>query len=277
MSRDSAAPAWMLVGLLLLPLPAARAAAPDWPLSAAQHARLAAGEVLVDAAFSGESPEGFIRAAVLVHALNALVFRTMTDCDKALKYVPHLVACKVLETTPDGRSQVIAHEADYSWYLPRTRYVFRADYEPGERVRFKAVSGDFRVNQGMWELVPQPATGSTLVTYRVLLQPRFFAPRWLVRASLKRELPDLMRALRDYCEREAREATALQLRPAPQADAQLPRSSPQRAPRQDYSAPRDGGLRNAASLRPSVPARRVPRAPRFLFARRLTGSSNAPI
>jgi hypothetical protein len=276
-SAHTSSSAWLrgvLLLAVLLQAPALRASEPDWPLSDTQRERLAAGEVLVDAAFSGESSEGVIRAAVLVHALNDLVFRTMTDCSKALRYVPHLVGCKVLETTPDGRSQVIEHQADYSWFLPRTRYIFRADYEPGARVHFKAVSGDFSINEGLWELVPQPAAGSTLVTYRVRLQPRFFAPRWLVRASLKRELPDLMRALRDYCEADARQVGTL--RPAGSARDAPQSATPPSPPPGPSDAP-DDGLRDAGSLRPSAPAGRERHPRQNLSARQLPAALDRAI
>ena len=88
----------------------------------------------------------------------------------------------------------------YGWFVPRASYVFRADYEPFERVRFSAVRGDFDVNEGVWELIPRRDGAATVVTYRAHVVPRFFVPRWLALASLKRDLPELLQGLRARCE-----------------------------------------------------------------------------
>ena len=124
----------------------------------------------------------------------------MTDCAQALKFVPHLIHCTVLETAPDGSWQTIEHEVNYGWYLPRASYVFRAAYEPFERVSFTGVRGDFRENDGVWELSPRRDGAATLVTYRAQVAPRFFVPRWMVLASMKHDLPALMQGLRVRCE-----------------------------------------------------------------------------
>jgi hypothetical protein len=106
----------------------------------------------------------------------------------------------VLETAPDGSWQTIEHEVSYGWYLPRASYVFRAAYEPFERVSFSGVRGDFRENEGVWELAPRHDGALTVVTYRAEVAPRFFVPRWMVIASLKHDLPALMQGLRARCE-----------------------------------------------------------------------------
>ena len=114
--------------------------------------------------------------------------------------MPHLIRCDVLETAADRSWQVIAHVVNYSWYLPRASYSFRADYVPDRSVRFRHVDGDFRENEGVWELSPEGDGAATLLTYRVRLVPRFFVPQWLVRRSLQKDLPATLGALRTRCE-----------------------------------------------------------------------------
>ena len=41
-----------------------------------------------------------------------------------------------------------------------------------------------------------PNSGQTLVRYRVFLDPGFWVPQWLVRTSLKADLPAVLTALR---------------------------------------------------------------------------------
>ena len=188
-------------GLLLCALVAGGGAyADDWSLSAEDLARLDRREVLLPPPPGRDHAAGNFRAAIEIEAPAERVFRTMTDCAQALKFVPHLIHCVVLETAPDGSWQTIEHEVNYGWYLPRARYVFRAAYEPFERVSFSSVRGDFRENQGVWELLPRRDGAGTVVTYRAEVVPQFYVPRWMILASLKRDLPALMQGLRALCE-----------------------------------------------------------------------------
>jgi uncharacterized protein YndB with AHSA1/START domain len=188
--------------LLLCALAAGSGAyADDWALSAQDLARLDQREVLLVPAAERDHADGTFRAAIEIDAPAERVFRTMTDCAEALKFVPHLIHCTVLETALDGSWQTIEHEVGYGWYLPYASYVFRAAYEPFERVRFSGVRGDFRENEGVWELAPRRDGAATVVTYRAqVVAPRFFVPRWMVLASLKHDLPALMQGLRTRCE-----------------------------------------------------------------------------
>jgi uncharacterized protein YndB with AHSA1/START domain len=189
--------AWLLLCALVA---VGGAYADDWSLTAEDLARLDRREVLLPPPPGRDHAAGSFRAAIAIEAPAERVFRTMTDCAQALKFVPHLIHCVVLETAPDGSWQTIEHEVNYGWYLPRARYVFRAAYEPFERVSFSSVRGDFRENQGVWELLPRRDGEVTVVTYRAEVVPQFYVPRWMILASLKRDLPALMQGLRALCE-----------------------------------------------------------------------------
>ncbi len=172
----------------------------DWTLTEAELARLRDGAVLVDAELAADRPTGNVRAAVQIRASPERVFRTLTDCAEALQFVPHLRKCAVLETAPDESWQVVEQQIDYGWFMPHAYYVFRADYERFQRIRFTNVRGDFRENRGEWVFSPAPDQTATIVTYRVHVVPRFIVPRWLMRSTLKRDLPELLKGLRARAE-----------------------------------------------------------------------------
>lgn len=176
----------------------------EWALAGPFRARLDAGEIVVVADEAARTTgKGEVRAAVRIAASPRLVYAQMIDCAQALRYVPRLRLCRVLATAPDGLWQDFEHEVDYGWLLPALRYSFRAHYEPDRSVQFRALGGALRVNDGRWLVWPDAGGEATIVTYRVRIEPRFPVPRWLVTASLQRELPDLLGALRDHCERLA--------------------------------------------------------------------------
>ncbi len=173
-------------------------AATAWEPDAAQMQQLAARETVVVADVDPSGASGRARAAVLIAARPETVYGWMTDCARALTFVPNLVACKVLETAVDRSTATIAHEINYAWFLPRTRYVFLARYQPPVRVEFKEVSGDLEINQGSWQLRADKV--GTLLTYEVRIRPKAFVPQWLVRRSLRKDLPELLLALRRVSE-----------------------------------------------------------------------------
>jgi len=177
-------------------------AAVDWDLSESQFEMLKRGEVLVDADVRRDENRGDVRAAVSIAASRDVIYAAMSSCPAALAFVPHLKHCVVLEAAQDQSWQVIEHLVDLGWYLPGTRYVFRAEYDPGRSVRFEHLRGDLSDNRGLWELRPAPGWEATIVTYRVHIVPRFYVPQWLIRQSLKRELPALLEALRQHSETE---------------------------------------------------------------------------
>jgi hypothetical protein len=179
----------------------------DWALSETQLNQLKSGAVVSEGEVSSGPPAADIRAAVEVNASPETVFRTLTDCKLALRFVPHLKRCNVLDTAADGSWQDVEQLVDYGWLVPRANYVFHADYDRFKRIRFTNLRGDFRENHGVWEFESLNGGQATLVTYQARVAPAFYVPRWMMRSMLKRDLPDLMRGLRSYAE-SARPADA---------------------------------------------------------------------
>lgn len=172
----------------------------DWTLSDPQLERLGTGVILAEGDLAGDRTAADVRAAVQIHAPPAQVFSTLIDCVEALHFVPHLKHCTVLETAPDGSWQNVEQQVDYGWLMPRATYVFHAEYERFDRIRFSNVRGDFRENRGEWTFRSLDEGRSTLVIYQARLVPAFYVPRWMMRNMLKRDLPDLMRGLRTHSE-----------------------------------------------------------------------------
>jgi ribosome-associated toxin RatA of RatAB toxin-antitoxin module len=194
----------LTVGALTLGMPYTALAEFDWQPGAAQHAQLARGGVVVDVPSYDDLPLGSVRAAISIPAASTAIYSAMTSCAEALRYVPRLTFCHVRETAADRSTQLIEHVVDYGWYLPAQRYTFRAHYTPTQRIAFELVSGDLRELRGVWTLTPNATGTATIVTYEVRIQPKARVPRWLVRRSLKRELPALLTALRAHVNVQAK-------------------------------------------------------------------------
>jgi hypothetical protein len=179
--------------IVLLCLAARAAPAADLAQESAQH-----GDIEVAVSLDAAEQSGSASASVRIHAHREVVWSLITSCTEALRLVPGLVACEVMETAPDRSWQRIRHVMDYSWYTPKLHYEIRASYDRPSRVSIERISGDLRVLRGSWAL--QSDGGETVAHYAVDLAPGFWVPRWIVRAALRRDLPKMLRALRTRAE-----------------------------------------------------------------------------
>jgi hypothetical protein len=158
-----------------------------------QHGDIEVGVVLDTAEQTGRAS-----AMVRIHAPREVVWSLLTNCAEALKMVPGLVNCDVLETAPDKSWQRIRHVLDYSWYVRRLTYEVRATYEKPVEVSIERVSGDLSTLRASWTL--KSDGDYTVAHYVVDLAPGFWVPHWLVRGALRRDLPKMLRALRTRAE-----------------------------------------------------------------------------
>jgi hypothetical protein len=177
-----------LAALSVAGLPAATIADPE--------AR--AGDISVGVAMDSGQQSGQASAAVRIHAPREVIWSLITSCLEAVKLVPGLVSCEVLETATDESWQRIHHVMDYSWYMPRLNYEIRATYTRPQRVAIERMSGDIARLRGSWTL--ESDGEFTIAHYAVDLTPGFWVPQWVVRAALKRDLPKMLRALRSRAE-----------------------------------------------------------------------------
>jgi hypothetical protein len=201
----------LLLACALMLAGAAASRAADFELTPLETARLSRGEVITRASLDVSQRRGTVRAALFIDAPPATVFEVMTRCADAMAYVPHLRSCRVRGQSADSRTRLIEQEIDLGWYAPRIRYVLRAEMVLNRSIAFRQVSGDFKANQGIWEL--EPSGAGTLLRYRAEIDPPGFVPSWLARASFKRELPRLLTGLRQHCEAGRQLAAQANIRP----------------------------------------------------------------
>jgi hypothetical protein len=156
------------------------------------------GDIEVGVVLDKAEQTGRANATVRIRAGREVVWSLITSCAEALRLVPGLVDCKVLETAPDRSWQRIRHVMDYSWFVPRLTYEILATYDKPARVSIERVSGDLSTLKVSWIL--KSDGDYTIAQYSVDLAPGFWVPRWLVRGALKRDLPKMLRALRTRAE-----------------------------------------------------------------------------
>jgi ribosome-associated toxin RatA of RatAB toxin-antitoxin module len=198
----AAARLWTTIVLGLGLAGAAAGAEAGFTLTPAEYERVTARQVVISASLDSTGRRGTAHAAVRIEAPPEVVFQMMIRCADALKYVPHLRKCRVRERGPDGSWQVVEQQIDFGWYAPSINWTFRADLDSGRSISFRQVAGDFKANEGVWQLEPTPDGATTLLLYRAFVDPPGFVPNWLARSTFRRELPQMLTDLRRRCETE---------------------------------------------------------------------------
>lgn len=141
----------------------------------------------------GESAQ--IHAAIDIPAPAERIWKAMTDCRYAARLVSSVTRCRVLQQGAGW--DVREHVTKGNLLLPTLRNVFRSDYEPYRRIRFRRVDGDLKIMQGEWGLTAFNEGKWTRVTYENRLAARILAPPLAVRAGLRKDTPKVLVNLRE--------------------------------------------------------------------------------
>lgn len=169
------------------------ACAEDLAQEASEHS-----DIDVSVWLDATEQSGSARGTVRILASRKTVWALITSCPEALRILPGLVSCEVLETAGDHSWQRIRHVMNYSWYVPTLTYELRADYQAPVQVSVERLSGDLRTLNGTWRLEMEGAM--TVAHYAVSLSSGIWVPHWVVRAALRRDLPKMLRALQSRAE-----------------------------------------------------------------------------
>ena len=164
---------------------------------------IAAREVLVYAERSERPLTVQVRLAAEVAAPATAIWGVLKACEIAPEYVPNVVSCKKLEELEGGRADLFVQTVKPIFFVPAFEHVFRLDYTPYTRIDVNRVSGPIAHMQGSWWLLPQD-NGRILLVYELALDPGLPIPRFMVRATLKRDLPKVVAAVRERAEAAAK-------------------------------------------------------------------------
>lgn len=199
--RRSVAPRRWLGVLIAVHAAALARAEPD--LAWIDRDALATGEILVYAERVERSPAVEVRIAAEIDAPARAIWDVLKDCATTPEYVPDVESCRRIEALDGGRADLFVQTIRPVFFLPRFEHVFRLDYTPLSRIDVHRVSGPIELMEGSWWLLPQPS-GRILLVYELALDPGWHVPRFLVRSTLKRDLPRVMAAVRERAETAAR-------------------------------------------------------------------------
>jgi len=184
---------------------AVRAAETEPDMSWLDHAQLDRGEVQVH---PDQIEHGIVRMrfAVKVTAPLTRLWDVLKDCPASAEYTPNIVSCRSLEVLENGRAELFTQTIKIAFFLPSFEHVFRLDYAPYTHIGVHRVSGPIDVLDGNWWLVPQEG-GAILLLNELAIDIGLPIPRFLVRATMRREVPKMLQGIRDRSEKPPKAAT----------------------------------------------------------------------
>jgi hypothetical protein len=188
---------WLAVTVALAAPAFAAEGQPD--LSWIDRDAVAAGEIIVQADRGARPLTVLVKIAAEVDAPAHAIWDVLRACEIAPEYVPNVVSCRRIEELDGGRADLFVQVIKPIFFLPTFEHVFRLDYTPYTRIDVHRVSGPIEHMEGSWWLLPQES-GPILLVYQVALDPGLPIPRFLVRATMKRDLPKIVQAVRERAE-----------------------------------------------------------------------------
>ncbi len=160
-------------------------------------ARLRNGEILVENIRTGE-PGGAARVQALMHSDLQELWGYIASCDSVFKYVKGLRQCELLgvEHGLNSDTTKLRQVVKKSWVIPGIDYIIEVRRQPPNRIDFKLIEGNLKALEGGWRFNVLPDEQGIVVTHEVRVQPDFPAPRWLIRRSMRKDVPDMLACLR---------------------------------------------------------------------------------
>jgi hypothetical protein len=163
------------------------------PLSGESMHQLREGQVRVEYTRTDESG-GAARVSILMQASAEDLWAILLSCERSFEYVDGLRECEVIEG--DVEQALVRQSVKKSWILPRLDYVIEFRRQPFTAIDFRKTEGDLKLLEGLWRFVELADGTALLVTHEIRVQPAFPVPRWLVRRSIARDIPDMLVCLR---------------------------------------------------------------------------------
>ena len=126
------------------------------------------------------------------------IWQIVSDCAHYKDHMPRVAASKLV--SHDGNKFTCEVTIAMPFPLSNLTAVTEAVHEESEKGmarRWKLVRGDYKVNEGSWEVRPLDKSGtSSLVIYNVHAEPNTAVPDWIRESAQKKALPEMIERVR---------------------------------------------------------------------------------
>ena len=150
-----------------------------------------------------KTPDGKdgITAKMKVMGTMNRTWEVMTDYNSLKDFIPDLKVSRVIKKR--GNEVIVYQEGEsgllmFKFSVSVTVKIIERHHQS---IEFTKVDGDFDFFEGEWRGEPL-SSNETLIVYTLAAKPKFYAPKWVIRSMMKRDIPGRMKALREKIERK---------------------------------------------------------------------------
>ncbi len=158
-------------------------------------------EVSVRRVNTGDQHVFEVSAGGVVKAPPEVVWKILTDYERMPEFVPDLQKSKLLSRI--GNTAIIEQygEARFLFFKRPIHLIVSVLEQPYSVIDIGLVSGDMKVYNCRWELVPIPETGGTRILYSGKLVPKFYVPGMLGSNIIRSDIEKMMAAVLERLDR----------------------------------------------------------------------------
>jgi hypothetical protein len=151
-----------------------------------------AGEIVLQ---TGKDDDALtIDVALRIRASKENIRSVLRACEVAPEYTPNVVACRRVDSIDDSKAELFVQTVKPAFFMPRFEHVFRLDHYPS-RIEVHRVSGPIAELDATWWFIDE-ADGAVLLVYSLRLRLGLPVPKFFVRSTLRRDLPEIVGAIR---------------------------------------------------------------------------------
>jgi len=146
-----------------------------------------------------------LQGGIDIDAPLKVIWDIMLSCDAAMQVSSDIKECKILEAAPDRSWDIRYQKIGVSPLLPRFKTTFKTEYISERILKISKVSGDLKVQEGLWELRPL-SDNKTRVLYQARLAPKLPLPSHIIRSQTHKGIPRVLENLRFLAESKFQDA-----------------------------------------------------------------------
>jgi len=136
-----------------------------------------------------------VAASGTVAASPTAVWKILTDYERMPDFVPDMQASRVLSR---NLNQVVVEQfgvARFLFFKRDIHLVVQVIEQPISVIDIGLITGDMKLYNCRWELVPMPDTGGTRILYTGRIAPKFYVPGMLGSNLIRSDIERMMHAV----------------------------------------------------------------------------------
>jgi ribosome-associated toxin RatA of RatAB toxin-antitoxin module len=120
------------------------------------------------------------------------VWKVISDCSKYKGRMARVVAARLVKKEGNKHTCEVTVEMPFPFSnLTATTEATHEESAEGMSRRWKLVKGDYKRNEGSWEIKPVDGGKKSEVTYTLHVEPNITLPNSIIEAAQKKSVPDL--------------------------------------------------------------------------------------